>query len=475
MAYRKGNREQVTFLPPSIEDYVGLDNPVRAYDVFVESLDFEELGIIINPYKVGNSSYDPKVMLKLLVYAYSYGVFSSRKIEREVYHNLSFIWLVGGLKPDHKTIAEFRRKNKKGISQVLKECARLCIKLDLIDGNTLFLDGSKFRANAGIKNSWTEDRCEKVLKEVDSRIEVILSECEKADLNEQGQESFVSMKEELQDRQKLKYKVENILKELRESGHKSINSTDPECVNVKGRQGSHAGYNVQSVVDEKHGFIIHTDVVNENNDRNQFANQINQANETLEKKCSIACADTGYDNTGELKKIDDQEIKVIVPLQQQANKDKLQGFDKDNFKYDRQRDCYLCPERHELNRKTVNTTKNSIIYQITDSSICLGCQHFNTCTTNKDGRRISRLIEEDAREKFKSEYNQPESQAIYKLRQQKVELPFGYIKYNLRANGFLMRGREGTKAEISLLASCFNLSRMITLLGVSGIIEKLAS
>ena len=95
MAYRYGHRYQIKLLPQSIEQYVAEDDPVRAYDAFVEALDFNELGIDINPNKVGNSTYDPKAMLKLLVYGYSYGIKSSRKLERETHHNLSFIWLRG--------------------------------------------------------------------------------------------------------------------------------------------------------------------------------------------------------------------------------------------------------------------------------------------------------------------------------------------------------------------------------------------
>lgn len=96
MAYRFGNRNQVGLFPQSIEEYVPEDDPVRAYDAFVEALDFCDLDIKINPYKVGNSEYDPRTMLKLLVYGYSYGVKSSRKLERECHHNISFIWLMGG-------------------------------------------------------------------------------------------------------------------------------------------------------------------------------------------------------------------------------------------------------------------------------------------------------------------------------------------------------------------------------------------
>jgi len=97
MAYRYGDRSQRTLFPQSVDEYVHKDAPVRAYDVIIDSLDFGELGIEIDPHKVGCPQYDTMAMLKLLVYGYSYGVRSSRKLEREANYNLSFIWLTGGL------------------------------------------------------------------------------------------------------------------------------------------------------------------------------------------------------------------------------------------------------------------------------------------------------------------------------------------------------------------------------------------
>jgi len=146
MAYRYGNRHQMELLPLSIEDYVNPDDPVRVYDAFVETLNFNELGLALEPHKVGCPEYNPKAMLKLLLYGYSYGFRSSRKLERAIHHNVSFMWLLGGLKPDHKTIAEFRRKNKAPLKNLLKTCARLCIRLNLIAGNILFVDGSKLES-----------------------------------------------------------------------------------------------------------------------------------------------------------------------------------------------------------------------------------------------------------------------------------------------------------------------------------------
>jgi len=134
MAYRYGDRNQMQFFPPCIEEYVAKDDPVRAYDAFVESLNFNELGIVAFEDKVGNPGYDPKAMIKLLIYGYSYGIRSSRKLERATCHNISFLWLMGGLKPDHKTIARFRHDNKSALKNILKQCAKLCIKLGLIEG-----------------------------------------------------------------------------------------------------------------------------------------------------------------------------------------------------------------------------------------------------------------------------------------------------------------------------------------------------
>jgi transposase len=81
--------------PESLDEYISQEDPVRAYDAFVDVLDMESLGIEWNAHKVGCPQYDPKVMLKILVYGYSYGIRSSRKLERALYHNLSFIWLFG--------------------------------------------------------------------------------------------------------------------------------------------------------------------------------------------------------------------------------------------------------------------------------------------------------------------------------------------------------------------------------------------
>lgn len=475
MAYQSGNRYQMNLFPQSIEDYVAAADPVRVYDAFVEVLNLSELEIDWDESQVGPPEYDPKSMLKLLVYGYSYGIRSSRKLERATHHNLSFIWLMGGLMPDYKTIARFRKDNLKALKKLLKQCARLCMKLGLIAGNTLFVDGTKIRANASINQSWTEEKCQRTLANIDERIETILKECDAIDAAEQDQESYVKLQDELKDKKALKSKIQNIVQELQSQQGSSINMTDPGCAKMKGRQGTHAGYNGQIVVDEKHGLIAQSDVVNDNNDLNQFANQIEQAHETLGHPCQNACGDAGYANTNDLKKIVDQNINVVVPSKAQISRAEPKPFAKDKFQYDVQKNCYICPEGFTLHWNGFNSSKNYHVYEISKKSLCLNCKHFGVCTTSPNGRQIARLQNEEIKKRLEDNYKKAESQSIYKLRKQKVELPFGHIKRNLGVQAFLLKGREGAKAEMSLLASCFNIARMMSIIGVPALIAKLMS
>lgn len=473
MAYRTGNREQMHLLPKSIEEYVAPDAPVRAYDAFVEALDFNKLGIEINPCKVGNSAYHPKSMLKLLLYGYSYGVRSSRKLEQETHNNLTFIWLLGGMKPDFKTIAEFRRNHKEALTKVLKQCVRVCIKLNLIAGNILFADGTKIRANAGRNQTFSKDWYKAQLSEVDQRIEKLLEQCEAQDQSEEDMDSFVSMDKNLSQEKRLKQQIQTALNEIETSGKNKINKTDPDASMMRSIQGSHTSYNVQAVVDDKHGLLVNSEAVKDSNDSNQFAKQIDTANQVLGKPCNTACADAGYADTDELEKIDSKGIKVIVPSQQQALHKERNPFSKSHFTYDEGNDCYICPQGHRLNYRSTYRKNGKQTYKIENPQLCRSCPYFGQCTKSKEGRKLVRLKKEKVKQRLEAQYQEAASQKIYARRKEKVEHPFGHIKRNLKVTAFLMRGLKGVHAEISLLSTCFNIARMITILGGAKLINQL--
>jgi len=463
MAYKYGNREQLTIFPESIESYVGDSDPVRAYDVFIDVLQKQGLGVKTQSVKVGNSSYDPVAMLKVLIYSYSYGWRSSRKIERALHHNLSFMWLAGGLKPDHKTISNFRRNNASLLKQVLKRCVRLCLDLDLIEGNVLFVDGSKIRANAGNKSTVSRAKLEEELKQIDESINQLIDQINQED--NLAQDSLVELQGDLSDKEKLKSKIEKLITAV--GTDKSINKTDRDCKIMKSRQGSHCSYNSQIASDDLNGLIVSAQATNAVNDKNELQSQVELAEANLEKQIPTICADSGYSSVDALKPLVDSKKTIIVPNGKQAQKEPMEDkfFDKDKFLYDEKSDRYTCPEGKQMYRSYKAKSSNQIVYRMIDYKQCLQCPHFGICTKSKKGRTINRLVNEDIKEKLIQTYETVESQEIYKRRKMKVELQFGHIKRNLNVSSFLVRGIKSVNAELNLLASCYNLRRMITLLG----------
>ena len=432
--YKIGERNQITLFPASIEDYVGANDPVRVYDAFVEALDFKTLGISIDPVKSGAHEYYPKAMLKLFIYGYSYGSRSSRKLERACHHNISFIWLMAGLKPDYRTIARFRSEHKAAIKKVLKESVRLCLELDLIEGNVLFVDGTPIRANASIGQTWDKAKTEKYLSRIGDTIEKLIEEAERIDREEEWQDSLVEIKEQLRDQKVLKKKIEDIAGRLKETGKEQLNDVDEECVNVKGRQGTHASYRAEVVTDEHHGLIVQSEAVSQNNDLNQFNEQVKQAGENIGKPAEQACGDSGYYSLQDLKKVP-EGITVIMPSRKQAQKEnglhEIKPFSKEGFKYDKEKDEYICPEGKRLGYYGIafgETRKRE--YRAKGKEGCV-CKHFGVCTVSRRGRNIIRMEEEELKEHLKQVYDSAEGQTIYKMRKERAELPFGHIKRNL--------------------------------------------
>jgi len=470
MAYNLTDRQQSMLLPSIIDDYVSVEEPVRAYEAFVDALDFQELGLPLMPR--GNADeYYPKAMLKLFIYGYAYGIRSSRKLERACQHNLSFMWLMGGLKPDYRTIARFRQQHKEILRKVLKQCVRLCMKLGLIEGNALFIDGSAMRADASMKHTWDIKRCERHIQKLNERIDHLVDEKESEDSDAEQEENLSKLKEQLRDKKQLKEAVEEFTKSTQ---RKSLNTTDPDSVNTKGRQGTHAGYKAQIIADGKHGLIINSDALSHSQDANELHGQVQGAQEVLGQKPKVVCADAGYYSPEDLSKIDNT-ITLVVPAPETMRQERTEQsnpFNKEQFIYNADTDTYTCPAGKLL---THSGNRDEGRVYLARSKDCHSCIHFGICTKRQQkGRSIIRMNHEVLQQRLKATYKSVAGQAIYKLRQQTVELIFGHFKRNQSAGQFLLRGRLGTNAELSLLSTCFNMARMITLMGgVSRLILKL--
>jgi hypothetical protein len=216
--------------------------------------------------------------------------------------------------------------------------------------------------------------------------------------------------------------------------------------------------------------IVQSDAVGDVNDRHQLENQTSQANAVLGKPCQTVCADAGYDHNRDWKDVEAQGIAVIVKPNDQGPSG---PFTKDQFRYDAAQDCYVCPTGNLLTYRSTNTRTQHRQYSIMSAKLCRNCVHHNACTKDWSGRKIVRMPSEEIRPIVQARYQSSAGQAIYARRQSRVEHPFGHIKRNLGVQAFLLRRLSGVRAEAALFATCFNIARMMTLVGVDALLPKL--
>jgi transposase len=182
-------RSQTLLLPPAIDDYVGPDNPVRFIDAFVDGLDFANLGFARTmPKRTGRPSYHPADLLKLYIYGYLNRVRSSRRLETETHRNLEVIWLMRQLRPDFKTIADFRRDNRAAFKGVFRQFVRLCADLNLYGKEILAVDGTRLKAVNNRDKNFTKAKLAKQLHEMDQRLDTYFKDMAAADRAEAGSE-----------------------------------------------------------------------------------------------------------------------------------------------------------------------------------------------------------------------------------------------------------------------------------------------
>ena len=237
--------------------------------------------------------------------------------------------------------------------------------------------------------------------------------------------------------------------------------------------------NCEVTTDEKYGLIVNSEAVSQNNDLDQLSPQVEQSTEILGKPPERVVSDAGYFSLKDIGKVA-EKVKVIMPGRSQAQKENkrtpVEPFGTEEFRYDKERDVSICPEGKILKRKGIAFGSQGKISYKARGKDCRECKHFWVCTPGKNGRWIVRVVEQEGlKERLEEIYREEESQRIYKLRKEKAELPFGHMKRNLGAGQFMLRGREKVNAELSILSTCFNIARMITIIGIPMLIAKLNS
>ena len=344
MGYIEGeDRKQTVLFPEVLEDYVSEENPVRFIDVFIEGLDLSELGFLkAMPKETGRPPYDPGDLLRLYVYGYLNRTRSSRRLEIEAGRNVELMWLMRKLRPDFKTIADFRKDNAQGIKQVCREFTLWCKRLELFGGELVAIDGSKFRAVNSPKRNFTEKKLRRMLKEIDGKIQEYLKQLDRQDQQESGQRGLSpeQLKEKIEQYQQRRAQYQQIKSNLEQSEESQVSLTDPESRLMRVGHAVEVSYNVQIVVDHKHKLVVEHEVTNEVTDQGQLSTMAKKAQETLGVKKLEVVADRGYYNGEEVKACEQSGMTVYVPKPNNSSNLKRGLFTKEDFLYEPQRDCY---------------------------------------------------------------------------------------------------------------------------------------
>lgn len=469
-------RSQSLLFPERLDDYVAEDNPVRAIEVFAESLDLGKLGFEgVEPEATGRPAYHPAVLLKIYIYGYLNRIQSSRRLERETQRNVELIWLTGKLMPDFKTIADFRKDNGPAIRAVCREFIVLCRRLELFAEAIVAIDGSKFKAVNNRDKNFTDRKLKARMEQLEESIGHYLAELDRADREptavSEGQVS--RLKDKIAGMKAQIERLNEIGRQMQEAPDGQISLTDPDARSMatSGRGTGIVGYNVQTAVDAKHHLIVAHEVTNVGHDRTQLASMAKQARSATGHNELTVLADRGYFSGEQILECDKAGISALVPKPLTSNSKAEGRFDKRDFVYLPEADEYRCPAgQRAIHRFT--SIENGLKLHRYWSSACPRCPIKAKCTPS-DYRRITRWEHEHVLDAMQRRLERtPEAS---KLRRQTAEHPFATLKAWMGSTHFLTRRLPRVSTEMSLHVLAYNLKRVMQILGVQPLMRAIVA
>jgi len=458
------DREQGLLFPDHLDDFVGEDNPVRAVDAFVDTLDLLDLGFA-GAAATGRPGYHPSVLLKIYVYGYLHRIQSSRRLECEAGRNVELMWLTGRLAPDFKTIADFRRDNGKAIVKVCRQFVMLCRQLGLLDGGVVAIDGSKFKAVNNRDRNYTPGKMKRRMADIEASIARYLDKLDAADRNEPAmpeakverlQERIVKLKEQM-----AALKIIEI--EMQKAPDAQVSLTDPDARSMRHRGSGIVGYNVQAGVDTEHHLIVTHEVTISGSDRGQLAKMSKQARSAIKIEEISVVADRGYFSGEQLLECANIGITTYVPKPLTSSGTKRGFFTKQDFIFDAENDLYVCPAKQKLTKGAHRSDREGNINFYRHLTACSICTIKTKCTTEKL-RRIRRWDHEAILDDV--EHRLEEKPDAMQIRRSTVEHPFGTLKAWMGATHFLTRTRAKVATEMALHVLAYNFKRVLKIIGI---------
>jgi transposase len=465
-------------LPSSIDDYVSSDNIVRFIDAFVDKvINFKpELFSSKGKSVDGRPSYSPNCLCKLLIYGYLNSVSSSRKLENETKRNLEAIWLMNNLRPDHWTISEFRKENRKLIKKITIDFRKFLRDSGYIKGKSVSTDGTKIKAYAS-RETLSIKLIEKKLARTEKEIDRYFAQLNENDAAENEQAEMASTSKELEDRiVYLQKQVEELQlqKNLLETlDRESLAPSDPDARLMKTKDGFLPAYNVQTTVDNDSHFIMSCEVTDYANDFHSLKENADTLKEQLEINPETYIADGGYANEEDIQLLEKEGVECIVSFPEEAESKKVQRDNGVTFTYDEKADCFNCSQGKKLLLTEKKCKKRNHFYSKYQCRECSECPVKQYCTTSKTGRVIYRRLNGEWLKLYKEKLKTREFREKFKKRKCVVEHPFGTMKYYMGQIPILLRGKENVQVEMDLYSTAYNLTRLKNIETVPILLENL--
>ena len=504
VVYKSYDQDQLSLLPPSYDDLVPSNHPVRIVNTILDQIDITALE---KTYKGGGtSSYHPRMLLKVLIYGYLRNVYSSRKIEQALQENVHFMWLSGQSRPDHNTINDFRGKRLKGhLKKIFNQVVLLLAKEGYLSLKDLYVDGTKLEANAnrytfvwGKSIKTNKSKMQKQLKELWSYVEKVYQDEEQQpnmpDFDEidsgKLEQTIEKINQALADkpidkkvRQKLNYAKRNWPNNLRKyerqqaqmGTRNSMSKTDPDATFMRMKDDHmqngqlKPGYNIQISTNKQ--FIANYTLAQTTADTTTFIDHLKEHVQSFNQKPETLTADAGYGSEENYTELESLGIEAFVKYnyfhkeQLDTKRGKLNPFHPDNLYYNVQADTYYCPMGQPMKRTGSHKQKTKTGFTQTIASYqairCTGCPLRSQCHKAKTNRIIQRnhnlqRLKQQAKEKLLSE----KGIAHRKRRCWDVEAVFGNIKQNMNFKRFMLRGLEKVEIETGLVALAHNLKKV---------------
>ena len=472
MPQRPCSRSIQWLVPPSLDDWVPADHPVRFVAEVLDGFDnaaWTRLGIRRTPDRRGAPRYAPEGLLALWLYGFSVGIRSSRGLEAACRDQIPFRWLSGNQTPDHNTLFRFLQQHPAAMKALYTETVRIAVHAGLVDWALQAVDGTKIGANAAVARSVTADDLDRLEADLDARIAAVLAEA--ADRQTRDEPGPPSLPPDLQEVTARKERIAAVRAELAQRSSRTGNLTDPEARLMKTRQGIVPAYNAQAVVSvvpppesspagtPSGRLLVGTAVTTAENDRAQLSGMVANAAAQTGQAASLTVADTGYFSAAAIAACADAGQGVVVPEPTAHRTGAADLFALADFGYDAASDTFTCPAGQVLPFRDQRQVGGVEVRRYrAATATCRTCPRRPQCTrAQHHGRALKVPVGAAHLPAHRTWMATAAAQQASQQRGRIIEPVFGILKEQLKARRFLRRGLAAVQAEWALLCAAFNL------------------